>query len=123
MGLLTNSAFSRSWLIRISESYSHKDLPFAMELVEEKVVCAIRSSKCLRMEGVRFTLDSIHHKDHHSKVHASHILGSGLTVQLIKKSEYETAVNVIICNLRLERLKNLELQFLAELKEQFYMPH
>lgn len=120
MGLISNSAFSRSWMIRLTESFSHRDLPFAAELVEEKVVAAIRTAQCLRFNGVRFTLDAMQRKSNMINIHSSHLLGYGMTIQLLKVSEYETSINVLICDLQMERMKDLENEFIEEVKNLLY---
>lgn len=121
MGLITNSAFSRSWMIRLTESFTHSDLPFAIELVEEKVVAAIRSASCLRFDGVRFTLDSINRRGTLVNIHSSHLLGYGITIKLVKKTEYETSLNILICNAQMERQKELEKELISEIKSLLYI--
>jgi hypothetical protein len=120
MGLFANSAFSRSMIIRLSEAYTSRSYPFAMELIEEKVIAGIRSSSQLRFDGIRLTLDQVVHRDLEIKIHASHILGYGLTARLLKKGEYETEAQIIICDKKLERLPNLEKEFLSEIKDSLF---
>jgi hypothetical protein len=121
MGLLANSAFSRSLIIRLSEAYSHRSYPFAIELMEEKVIAGIRNSAYLRISGIRLTLDNVVHREHEIKIHASNILGFGLTARLVKKAEYETEVQIIVCDKKLERIPILEKEFLNEVKEALYI--
>lgn len=116
MGLIANSAFSRSWIIRLSEAYTSMSFPFAFEMVEEKVVSLVRTSQLLRIEGTRFTLEGIQEKENNIKVHANHILGWGLTVSILKKGEYETEVQVIICSNNLRRNIKMEESLVSELK-------
>jgi hypothetical protein len=120
MGLFANSAFSRSMIIRLSEAYTSRSYPFAMELIEEKVIAGIRSSLQLRFDGIRLTFDQVVHKESEIKIHASHILGYGLTARLVKRGEYETEVQVIVCDKNLERIPNLEKEFLNEIKDSLY---
>jgi hypothetical protein len=120
MGLFANSAFSRSMIIRLSEAYTSRSYPFAMELIEEKIIAGIRSSLQLRFDGIRLTFDQVVHKDSEIKIHASHILGYGLTARLVKRGEYETEVQVIVCDKNLERIPNLEKEFLNEVKDSLY---
>jgi hypothetical protein len=120
MGLIANSAFSRSWIIRLSESFTSRSYPFAIELIEEKMVSCIRTSPNLKIEGIRFTLDQIQEKENQIKIHASHILGYGLTARLLKKAEYETEVQIFICAKKLSRVKRLEEAFLLDLKNSIY---
>ncbi len=120
MGLFANSAFSRSMIIRLSEAYTSRSYPFAMELIEEKVIAGIRSSLQLRFDGIRLTFDQVVHKESEIKIHASHILGYGLTARLVKRGEYETEVQVLVCDKNLERIPNLEKEFLNEIKDSLY---
>lgn len=120
MGLIANSAFSRSWMIRLSEAYTSMSFPFAIEMVEDKVVSTIRTSPLLRIDGTRFTLEGIHEKENNIKVHANHILGWGITFSLIKKGEYETEIQVIICSHNLKRNVKLEEGLISEIKQLLY---
>lgn len=120
MGLIANNAFSRSWIIRLSESFTSRSYPFAIELIEEKMVSCIRTSSSLKIEGIRFTLDQIQEKENQIKIHASHILGYGMTVRLLKKAEYETEVQIFICEKKLNRVSRLEEAFLSDLKNVIY---
>lgn len=120
MALIANSAFSRSWIIRLSEAYTSRGFPFPIETVEEKIVSIIRSSPILRIEGTRFTLDAIHEKENNIKIHASHILGFGLTINLIKNGEYETDVQIIVCSKNLQRNIKIEESLILELKNNLF---
>lgn len=121
MGILANSAFSRNLIIRLSEAFSHRSYPFAIELMEEKVIAGIRNSKYLKISGIRLTLDNVIRKEQEIKIHASNILSYGLTARLVKKAEYETEVQVIVCDKNLERIPYLEKEFLNEIKEALYV--
>ncbi len=108
MGILANTAFSRKLLIRFSEAYSERAFPYAMEYMEEKLMYIIRTAMNLRVENMKFTLDSIQNRANETVIDASHILGFGMTIKLRKKSEYETDVQVIVCDKNLHRKVILE---------------
>lgn len=108
MGILSNSAFSRSWMIRLSESFSEVTLPFANEIVLEKTLQIIRSENFLKISDIRFSLDSITEKKGHTAINASHILGFGFTIKLVHISEYESKFQIIICDQMMRRRNDLE---------------
>lgn len=111
MGILSNSAFSRSWMIRLSESFSEVDLPYANEIVLEKIIEIIRSEPCLKPNDIRFSLDSVSEKRNRTIIHGSHVLGMGFTIRIAQKSEYESNVQLVFCDKDLNRLDNLEKEF------------
>lgn len=116
MGIISNSAFSRSWMIRLSESFSEVDLPYANEIVLEKTVQIIRSEQFLKLEDIRFSLDSIIEKKDFTILNASHILGMGFTIKLLKTSEYETKFQILICDRELKRRDDLENLMIRHIK-------
>lgn len=79
-----------------------------MEYMEEKLMYIIRTAMNLRVENMKFTLDSIQNRANETVIDASHILGFGMTIKLRKKSEYETDVQVIVCDKNLHRKVILE---------------
>jgi hypothetical protein len=116
MGILSNSAFSRSWMIRLSESFSEITLPYADEIILEKTVQIIRTEGFLKIEDIRFSLDSVVEKKGAIILHASHILGFGFTINLIATAEYETKFQILICDNEMKRRKDLENQMIVQLK-------
>lgn len=117
MGILANTAFSRGLLIRFSEAYTEKAFPYAKEYMEEKVMYIIRTATNLRIENMKFTLDSIQNRSNQTIINASHILGSGMTIRLLKKSEYETDIQVIVCDKNLHRKVMMEKIIIDDLIE------
>jgi hypothetical protein len=117
MGILSNSAFSRSWMIRLSESFSEVDLPYAKEIVLEKIIEIIRSEQFLKQNDIRFSLDSVIEKGAKTIIHGSHVLGMGFTIRIVPKSEYESRVQFVFCDKDLSRLVNLESDFFIHLKK------
>jgi hypothetical protein len=117
MGILSNSAFSRSWMIRLSESFKEVDLPFASEIVLEKIVDIIRTESSLKISDIRFSLDSIIEKNYKTTVHGSHILGMGFTIRIVRISEYECKVLLMFCDKDLKRIEDIEKEFVALLKK------
>jgi hypothetical protein len=116
MGILSNSAFSRSWMIRLSESFSEVSLPYANEIVLEKTVQIIRTEKFLKVEDIRFSLDSISEKKGITTINASHILGMGFTIRLVSVSEYETKFQILICDNEMNRKNDLEDSMIRHIK-------
>jgi len=116
MGILSNSAFSRSWMIRLSESFSEVSLPYANEIVLEKTVQIIRTEKFLKVEDIRFSLDSISEKKDVTIINASHILGMGFTIKLVSVSEYETKFQILICDNEMRRKSDLEDAMIRHIK-------
>jgi hypothetical protein len=116
MGILSNSAFSRSWMIRLSESFSEVSLPYANEIVLEKTVQIIRTEKFLKVEDIRFSLDSISEKKGVTIINASHILGMGFTIKLVSVSEYETKFQILICDNEMRRKSDLEDAMIRHIK-------
>lgn len=117
MSILTNNAFSRSLLIRFTEAYSTKTFPYALEYIEEKLVYVIRNAEGLRIDNIKFSLDKVQTKSNHSIINASHILGAGATIKLIKRSEYETDLQVIFCDKKMIRNAELERILIHEITD------
>lgn len=117
MGILSNSAFSRSWMIRLSESFNEIDLPYASEIVLEKVLDIIRTEPTLKIGDIRFSLDSIIEKGNKTTVNGSHILGMGFTIRIVPISEYMCKVLFIFCDKDLKRIDNVESAFESQLKK------
>jgi hypothetical protein len=118
MGILSNSAFSRSWMIRLSESFSETSLAYASEIVLEKTLQIIRSGSFLKIDDIRFSLDSVIEKKDFTYINASHILGMGFTIRLHAVSEYETKFQIIICDKHMKRDMPLEKLVIQNIKSQ-----
>lgn len=117
MGILSNSAFSRSWMIRLSESFTEVDLPYANEIVLEKIMEVIRTESFLKPGDIRFSLDSVNEKGGKTIINGSHVLGMGFTIRIIPKSEYESKVQIVFCDKDLNRLEKTEQEFTLQLKK------
>ena len=117
MGILSNSAFSRSLMIRLSESFSEINLPYANEIAQEKVVQILRSETFLKIDDIRFSLDSIQEKGDKAIINGSHVLGMGFTIRIVPISEYESKIQLIFCDKELNRLEKIEKDFISQLKK------
>lgn len=117
MGILSNSAFSRSLVIRWSDSFLSKELSYAAEIIVEHTAHVIRTSDDLKIKDVRFTLDKISESSKSTVINASHILGYGLTVQLISLAEYSTLIKIYFCDEKLHRKADLERRLLDGILE------
>lgn len=116
MGILSNSAFSRSLVIRWSDSFLSHELSYAAEIIVEHAAHVIRTSDNLKIKDVRFSLDKISETPRSKIINASHILGYGLTLQLIPISEYSTLVKIYFCDDKLHRKEDLEHRLLDGIK-------
>lgn len=121
MGILSNSAFSRSLVIRWSDSFLSKELSYAAEIVVEHTAHVIRTSDDLKIKDVRFTLDKISESSKSIVINASHILGFGLTVQLIALTEYSTLVKIYFCDEKLHRKEDLERRLLEGIQKSLHL--
>jgi hypothetical protein len=104
-------------MIRFSESFKEVDLPFASEIVLEKIVDIIRTESSLKISDIRFSLDSITEKGGKTTVHGSHVLGMGFTIRIVPISEYECKVLLIFCDKELKRIEKVEKEFVSQLKK------
>ena len=112
MGILSNSAFSRSLVIRWSDSFLSHELSYAAEIIVEHAAHVIRTSDDLKIKDVRFSLDKVSETSKSKIINASHILGYGLTLKLISLSEYSTLVKIYFCDDKLHRKEELERKLL-----------
>jgi hypothetical protein len=117
MGILSNNAFSRSLMIRLSESFSEINLPYANEISQEKVVQILRTETFLKIDDIRFSLDSIQEKGEKTIINGSHVLGMGFTIRIVPISEYESKIQLIFCDKELNRLEKIEKDFISQLKK------
>lgn len=117
MGILSNNAFSRGLMIRLSESFSEINLPYANEISQEKVVQILRTEPFLKIDDIRFSLDSIQEKGGKTTINGSHVLGMGFTIRIVPISEYESRIQLIFCDKELNRLEKIERDFISQLKK------